>query len=120
MLFISINIAATAQAKPPGISAADLQKRFYLLVDVRTPEEFAEGHLLGAVSIPLADLKNNPAPWIRRLPRDVSIILQCKAGSRSAQAAQILLQAGFTNVLNLDGGITEWTDTFGSRYLFGF
>ena len=120
MLFISVTVAAAAQAKLPSISVADLQKRFYLLVDVRTPEEFAAGHLLGAVSIPLAELQDNLAPWIQRLPRDVPIILQCKAGSRSAQAARILLQAGFTNVLNLDGGIMEWTDTFGSRYLFGF
>ncbi|MGA2974289.1 MAG: rhodanese-like domain-containing protein [Spirochaetia bacterium] len=120
VLLISVTVAGKAQAKLPTITAAEFQKRFYLLVDVRTPEEFASGHLFGAVNIPLSEFQNNLSTWTPRLPRDVPIILQCKSGSRSAQATQILLNAGFTNVLNLDGGITDWADIFGPRYLFGF
>jgi rhodanese-related sulfurtransferase len=99
---------------------SDFQKRFYVLVDVRTFEEFASGHLVGAINIPLSELQENLGTWSRRLPRDVPIVLQCRSGVRSAQAAQILLRAGFTNVLNLDGGITAWTDTFRSQYLFSW
>jgi rhodanese-related sulfurtransferase len=120
VLFISVTTAGDAPTQLPSITVADFQKRFYLLVDVRTPEEFASGHILGAVNIPLSELQTNLAAWTPRLPRDVPIVLQCKAGSRSAQAGQILLKAGFTNLLNLDGGITGWTDAFGPRYLFGY
>jgi len=120
ILSISVTVGGKAEAKLPAISAIDFQKLFYLLVDVRTPEEFASGHLLGAVNIPLSEFQNNLSAWIPRLPRDITIILQCKAGSRSAQATQILLKAGFTNVLNLEDGITDWTNTFGSQYLFDF
>ena len=120
VMSVSVTVAEKAEAKLPTITVADFQKRFYLLVDVRTPEEFASGHLLGAVNIPLSEFQNNLSTWTSLLPRDVAIILQCKAGSRSAQATQILLKAGFTNVLNLDDGITGWTDTFKSHYLFSF
>ena len=120
VLLISVIVAGKTQEKFPTIAAAEFQKRFYLLVDVRTPEEFASGHLFGAVNIPLSEFQNNLSKWTPRLPRDVPIILQCKAGSRSAQATQILVEAGFTNVLNLEGGITGWTGSFGSRYLFDF
>ncbi len=120
LLVISVTSTGETQAKVPTVSVSDFHKRFYVLVDVRTLEEFASGHLLGAVNIPLSDLQENLGRWTRRLPRDVPIILQCRSGVRSAQAAQILLRAGFTNVLNLDGGITGWTDTFRSQYLFSW
>lgn len=120
VLLISITVAGREQAALPTITVTDFQKRFYLLVDVRTPQEFTSGHLLGAVNIPLSEFQDDLQMWIPRLPRDVPIILQCRSGSRSAQAARILLNAGFANVLNLDGGITDWTEVFGSRYLHGF
>jgi rhodanese-related sulfurtransferase len=120
VLFISVRVAGSAQAQLPTITVTELQKRFFILVDVRTPEEFASGHLLGAVNIPLPELQNNLSVWTPRLPRDVPIILQCRAGSRSAQATRILLKAGFTNVRNLDGGITDWIGTYGSQYLLGY
>ena len=120
MIVISITNTDDAQAKLSTITVSDFKKRFYVLVDVRTPQEFVSGHLLGAINIPLSELQNNPETWAHRLPRDVPVVLQCKSGARSAQAAQVLLRAGFTNVFNLDGGITDWTNTFGSRYLFGF
>ena len=120
LLVVSVTNTSETQGNLPTISVGDFQKRFYVLIDVRTPEEFASGHLLGAINIPLSDLQENLRTWIPRLPKDVPIVLQCRSGVRSAQAAQILLRAGFTNVLNLDGGITEWTKTFGSQYLFGW
>jgi rhodanese-related sulfurtransferase len=120
VLLVSITVAGKVQAELPTITVADFQKEFYLLVDVRTPEEFASGHLFGAVNIPLAEFQNNLSTWTARLPRDVPIILQCKAGSRSAKVTKILLDAGFKNVVNLEGGITDWIAKFGPNYLFGF
>jgi rhodanese-related sulfurtransferase len=118
VLGISVTIAATAESQIPQITVAEFQKRFYFLIDVRTPEEYAAGHLFGAVNIPLSEFQQNLGAWTPRLPKDVPIILQCGVGGRSKQAAQILLQAGFTNVLNLVGGITEWKNVFGLQYLF--
>ena len=120
VLRISVTVAGAAGPVIPQITVAEFQKRFYFLIDVSAPEEYAAGHLFGAVSIPLSEFQQNLSKWTPRLPKDVPIILQCSVGSRSAQAAQILLQAGFTNVLNLVGGITQWTTVFGPQYLFGF
>ncbi len=120
VLHISVTITGAAGSQIPQITVGEFQKRFYFLIDVRTPEEYAAGHLFGAVNIPLSEFQQNLAKWTPRLPKDVPIILQCGVGGRSAQAAAILLQAGFTNVLNLVGGITQWTTVFGPQYLFGF
>ncbi len=84
VLSISVTVAGKAEAKLPTITVTDFQELFYLLVDVRTPEEFASGHLLGAVNIPLSEFQNNLSLWAPRLPRDVTIILQCK-GDREAR-----------------------------------
>src|SRR5262245_56260081 len=68
------------------------------LVDVRSPEEYAGGHLPGAVNIPVQELD-------RRLadvgPRDGELILYCRSGHRSGRAAEILRRHGFTRVHNL-------------------
>jgi len=119
-LVVSVTNTAASAVKVPPISAADFQKRFYVLVDVRTPEEFASGHLLGAINIPLSELQGNLSAWTSRLPKDVPVILQCKSGVRSEQAGQILMKAGYQNVLTLDGGIVGWTQELGPGYLFGF
>ena len=118
-LIVSVTNTAASTARVPPISAADFQKRFYVLVDVRTPEEFTSGHLLGAINIPLSELENNLSAWAPRLPKDVPVILQCKSGARSEQAGQILMKAGFQNVFTLDGGIVGWTRELGPGYLFG-
>ncbi len=75
-----------------------------LVVDVRTPEEYAQGHLKGAVNITLSDLPLR----IGGLQQNRPILVYCRTGSRSAQANSILVKAGFTQVYNLEGGITAW------------
>jgi rhodanese-related sulfurtransferase len=120
VLRLSITILAPVEVPPAQITVGDFQKLFYVLIDVRTPEEFATGHLLGAVNIPLSEFQQNLAAWTPRLPKDVPLIVTCLIGGRSGQATRILLQAGFANVRNLVGGITEWTNVFGPQYLFAF
>jgi phage shock protein E len=75
----------------------------HLLIDVRTPEEFASGHLPNAVNISLQDL---PAR-LGEVPADEPVVLYCRSGNRSAQAATLLNNAGYTQVLDL-GGIIDW------------
>jgi rhodanese-related sulfurtransferase len=75
-----------------------------LVVDVRSPQEYAQGHLYGAINIPLSDLPLR----IGGLEKNRPILVYCRTGHRSAQASSILVNAGFTQIYNLEGGITAW------------
>lgn len=66
------------------------------LVDVRTPGEFADGHVKGSVNIPLDQIKNQ----LSQFKGKESIVVFCRSGNRSSQAKAILEQNGFTNVTN--------------------
>ena len=74
------------------------------LVDVRSPEEYARGHLPGAVNIPVQQLDHRLAEVGAR---DGELIVYCRSGHRSARATEILRQNGFTKVHNL-GPMTAW------------
>jgi phage shock protein E len=78
-----------------------------LVVDVRTPDEFADGAYPGAINIPLAALQ---ARMNELEPRDRPIVLYCASGARSAQAARLLKQAGFTDFINA-GGLSDMPRT---------
>jgi len=75
-----------------------------LMVDVRTPAEFRQGHVPGAVNIPLQELGRRLAELG---PRDQSIVLYCRSGQRSAHARQILVDAGHEAVHDL-GAMSRW------------
>lgn len=75
-----------------------------LLVDVRTPEEFSARHIEGAVNIPLADLDRRMAELG---PRDRAVVLYCRSGNRSHQAAERLESAGYSRVHDL-GAMSRW------------
>ncbi len=75
-----------------------------LLLDVREPHEWDIVHLDEAKLIPV----NTLAGHLDELPRDQPIVVYCKTGGRSARATQLLKDAGFRKVQNLDGGITRW------------
>lgn len=78
-------------------------KDSYTLLDVRTPQEYAQEHLDGAVSIPLQVLDHN----LEKLPKEEKIIVYCHSGNRSVAASRILVHAGYTP-LNMSGGIEGW------------
>lgn len=67
-----------------------------LIVDVRTPQEFAGGHAKGAINIPLDQIPNS----LQQLKDKKHIIVCCRSGARSGQAQQFLVGNGFTNVTN--------------------
>ncbi len=75
------------------------------ILDVRTVEEYNDGHVNGSVLIPLADLEKR----LNEIPRDRKILVYCRTGHRSTQASEILVKNGFTQVYNMKGGITDWT-----------
>ena len=70
------------------------------IIDVRSPGEFRDGAYPGAVNIPLATL---PARMMELEPKEKSIVVYCASGARSGQAARILKQAGFSDVVNAGG-----------------
>jgi phage shock protein E len=75
-----------------------------VMLDVRTPEEYAQGHIPGVVPIPLDQVPNRLA----EIPKDKTVIVTCHSGNRSNQAAQLLREKGYDNVHNMLGGIVEW------------
>src|SRR3954470_2271627 len=77
-----------------------------LVVDVREPNEFGAGHVLGAKNLPLARLDSSGADLAKRKERPV--IVYCDGGERSAKALATLKKQGFTRVGNLSGGIAAW------------
>ena len=77
----------------------------YLILDVRTPEEFAERHIPGAVNIPNKTIGTAEIP---ELPdKDQMILVYCRSGNRSVQASEKLAALGYTNILEF-GGINDW------------
>ncbi len=80
------------------------------LVDVRQPAEFAEGHLPGAVNLPLHVLAGREGMGLD-LRRDRPVVLYCRTLVRARAAADILARAGYTDVSVLDGGYGAWTGT---------
>lgn len=75
----------------------------YHLIDVRQPEEYAEGHLPGATSIPLGDLSQR----LDEIDGEKLTLVYCRSGGRSGHATTMLLRSGFTHVFSI-GGILQW------------
>jgi len=77
-----------------------------IVVDVREPNEFAAGHVLGAKNLPLARLDASGAELAKKKERPV--IVYCDGGERSAKALATLKKHGYTRVANLSGGLGAW------------
>jgi rhodanese-related sulfurtransferase len=91
---VSASEAAELQGEPSGA----------LIVDVREPREYESLRAPGAVLLPLAEFVARH----QDLPRDRQLLLVCRSGSRSLRATMFLMQQGFSNVANVDGGMIAW------------
>ncbi|TAN46760.1 MAG: rhodanese-like domain-containing protein [Methylococcaceae bacterium] len=80
-----------------------------LVVDVREPDEYANGHIEGAMLISLNRLTERMYELEARKAKPIVIV--CQSGTRSPNACNILVKNGFTQVYNLGGGMQEWEDT---------
>lgn len=78
-----------------------------VVIDVRTPEEFAEGHIEGAMLIDI----NSPTfgDDIDALDRDANYLVYCRSDNRSGQAVAIMQQVGFEQLWDMDGGVIAWS-----------
>lgn len=86
--------AVLAQAEPP------------LLLDVRSPEEFASGHVPGATLVPIQELEGRLAEL--EAARKRGVVTYCEAGGRAGKASELLRAHGFANVRLLDGSMRRW------------
>lgn len=75
------------------------------LIDVREPNEYEAGHILGARNIPLSQLKTR----LQELRPDKPVYLYCQSGMRSGRAAQLLSRKGYKNLSHLQGGFKKWS-----------
>jgi len=89
-----------------GCDAVAARGEGTVLLDVREPEEFAHGHIPGALNIPQAEL----AMRLEELPPGREVVVACQAGYRSRRAAQFLIQMGFERVRTLAGGTAAWEE----------
>lgn len=115
VLFVSFN---GRQAKTTAGTAAPYKKisaqeamnlmqsgQTLTIDDVRTPAEFAAGHIQGSLNVPNETIGSSAPSALPDL--DATILVYCRSGARSAQAAKKLLAIGYTNVLDF-GGIINW------------
>ena len=92
-------------------TARDLvtQNKTVIVLDVRTPEEYAIGHIEGALNINIADVDFSER--VSKLDRDKTYIIHCSANvknGRSAKSLEIMSSFGFDKLLNMEGGIIAW------------
>ncbi len=109
-LITAVNVARNKRdGWMEGISADEVHRKMqagesFVLLDVRSPQEYEEVRLAGSTLIPLGALRGR----LQELPRDREIVAFCKVSLRGYEAALILKHAGFTAVKVLDGGIAMW------------
>jgi len=95
---------------PTEVTAAQAYEKYQagvLVVDMRTQEEWNQGHIDKSILIPLDELPNR----LNELPKDRDIVVVCHTGIRAKEGATILSNAGFTRVSCLSGGLQAWIDT---------
>ena len=100
-----------------------------IYLDVRTEEEFAQGHPAGAINIPVVFLKPGAPPQLNEsfldvaqkvLPQGKKLVVGCMAGGRSQRACEILEQAGYSDLTNVRGGFGGARDASGAVVVIGW
>ena len=107
----SLQAAAQAQQLPMEAFNPSSLPEDAVLLDVRTPEEFREGHLPGAVNIDwfAEDFNAQLKTQLKDIPKDAGIYVYCKKGGRSARASERLIGLGYTRVTDLAGGYDAYS-----------
>ena len=107
------NLATTENIYSTDVSVAEavdlIKNKNAVIIDVRTPEEFAESHLPEANNFPVDTLSQN-IETIKKLQRDKPLLVYCRSGKRSARAAEKLKNLGVNSLYNQKGGIKAWSD----------
>lgn len=80
------------------------QKKGMMLLDVRPDKEYEQGHIPGAVHVPLADIGEK----VKKLKKDKDLVVYCRSGNQSIWAIKRLMGMGYKNLYNLRGGYSAW------------
>ncbi|MPM53195.1 Thiosulfate sulfurtransferase GlpE [bioreactor metagenome] len=123
LLIVIMIFASRGGNNPSGIQNVTVEeakkmveKGDVFILDVRTPSEFNSSHIKGATLIPVTNSGgSNLSPdqllesRINEVPKDKKILVYCRSGHRSSSASKILVNAGYSQVYNMEGGINAWT-----------
>ncbi len=104
MPWAMLTTAALVQEVP--LETVAVRPSASVVLDVREPEEYAQGHIPGAVNLPQAEL----ATRLSEVPRDRPVYVVCLAGMRSLRVSQFLAQMGYTNAVSMTGGTEAWRE----------
>ena len=123
LLIVIMIFASRGGNNPAGIQNVTVEeakkmveKGDVFILDVRTPSEFNSSHIEGSTLIPVTNSGgSNLSPKqllesrINEVPKDKKILVYCRSGHRSSSASKILVNAGYSQVYNMEGGINAWT-----------
>jgi rhodanese-related sulfurtransferase len=111
-LMMVVSLFAQAQSvkklDPQNFDKKLKESKEAILIDVRTPGEFAQGHLVNALSIDI--YANDFKSRVAKLDKTKPVFVYCKAGSRSGSAVDIMEDMGFKEIYDLSGGIISWQE----------
>ncbi len=112
LFFVLVSVALKAQVNTISQDTAVqlLKDTSIRLLDVRTPREFKEGHIPGALHMDVQATETF-LKQIAALPKNKTYIVYCRSGVRSMKAAELMQQNGFRQVLNMEQGILGWKGT---------
>lgn len=110
-LFISVLLSGSTVASPRAEIAWSMIAEGAVLIDVRTEQEFMQGHLDSAQHIPLSEMINS---GLTQFAKDQPIVLYCRTGNRSNIAKQRLIKQGFTHIYDA-GGLDEMRKSMPNR-----
>jgi rhodanese-related sulfurtransferase len=107
LMLSALQIEAQVTTITPDEAIVKLKKKKTIVLDVRTQQEFSEGHLPNAVNIDVLDSVKF-VQQIQMLKKRKQYVVYCRSGKRSLKASEILVNNKFKNIYNMEGGILEW------------
>lgn len=108
MVFLTFSCGKSSEEKASLVSPQELShvQDEIVLIDVRTPQEYEQGHLENSININIAG--DSFKEEVEKLDKSQPVYVYCKVGGRSARAASTLKEMGFEEVYDLEGGIRNW------------
>lgn len=106
LFLTSCSSDSSAQKVSPKEFSEVISDPSVVILDVRTPQEFAEGHLANAINIDFQS--GNFEQQIASLDKSKTYAVYCRSSNRSGEAVKVMADAGFTRMYDMDGGIIDW------------
>lgn len=109
-LFLTLGCSQAEDAAKnvdPKAAQALIADQKATVLDIRTPEEFAEGHIPNAKNVDF--FSKSFRETLEKLDKDAPIVMHCQSGGRSGQALPIFKELGFTKVFHMKGGFSAWS-----------